>query len=310
MKFLACLSLLLFAFLPAWADEYTVVIPSGASDPSFDPQFERPDEFYSPTKLSIKVNDTVTWINNDYEKHTITSGLSSGRMGFVQGDLGKADGIFDSGLFESGEKWSHTFTFPGTFSYFCTLHPWMFGVVEVGGEIPNYPQNGEGTMIELPAMSITPQPNYHVGTTWSPKVLKTGEQITFINDFFDKSGTKKEHLLNYDFVIVQDDQEIHRSFGYSENGADIKNFVFTKPGPVSIHFENVGGEKGNDAEFTTFVYQGSGQMSADAIISKNKQDPIFILATMYSLIFGPMAGGIALWMYYWKPWQKKKVGSF
>jgi plastocyanin len=293
----------------AYADSYEVVIKKGAANPSFDPQVERPEEWYTPTRLTIKVNDTVTWINEDLEKHTVTSGMSSGRTGFVRGDLGTPDGIFDSGLFQEGEKWSYTFTFPGTFSYFCTLHPWMFGVVEVEGEIPAYPQNGEGVMIELPAMSLTPKPNYHVGTAWSPKVLKTGEQVTFINDFFDRSGTKKEHLLRYDFVIIQNGQEIHRSFGFSEYGADIRNFVFTQPGPAIIRFENVGGEKGNDAEFTTIVYQGSGEMSADAIISKNKQDPTLIIAGLYAAIFGPLVGGVAVWMHYWKPWRKKRDGS-
>lgn len=290
----------------ASAEEYRVVIPPRASDPSFDPQFTRPDDFYSPPKLTVGVNDTVAWINNDADKHTVTSGLSSGRTGFLRGDLGTPDGLFDSGLFQSGGKWSYTFALPGTFPYFCTLHPWMFGVVEVEGSIPGYPHDAQGNMVDLPVMSLTNNPTYHVGTSWSPEVLRTGEQITFINDFFDSSGTEKQHLVKYEFVILQDGKGVHRSSGYSENGADIKNFVFSKPGPVTIRFENVGGVTGNNAEFTSLVYQGTQVVSADAIISTNKQDPVFIMAGVYAAIFGPLGGAIALLMYYWKPWKPKQ----
>lgn len=303
------MSLLLAVLTPALAEEYTVVIPSGAYNPSFDNQVERPNEFYSPEKLSVKVNDTVTWINSDTDKHTITSGRSSGRIGYIQGDSGEPNGIFDSGLVGSDEKWSYTFAFPGTFAYFCTLHPWMFGVVEVQGEFPDYAQDAEGNKIEFPLMSMTPETPYHVGIAWSPKALKTGEQVTFINDFFDKTGNNKLHLLDYNFVILQNGKEIHRSSGYSQNGADIKYFAFSDPGPATIRFENVGGVQGNNAEFTALVYPGTS-VSADAIISTNKQDPTFIIAGMYAAIFGPLGGGMALWIFYWKPWRKKDAKSF
>lgn len=297
-------------FMSAWAEDYTIIIPTGASDPSFDPQIkDRPEEWYVPTKLTIKANDKVTWVNNDTEKHTVTSGLSSGRTGFIRGDLGTHDGIFDSGLFQSEHRWSYTFTFVGTFPYFCTLHPWMFGVIEVIGSIPDYPQDAQGNTVELPVMSLTENPSYHVGTTWSPKAVQTGEQITFINDFFDSSGTKKEHLLKYEFVILQNGVEVHRSTGYSENGADVKYFAFSRPGPTVIRFEDVGGVDGNDVEFSTFVYRGPSEISANAIISNNKQDPAFINAGLYAAIFGPLGGGIALWMYYWRPWHRKNAKS-
>jgi plastocyanin len=42
-------------------------------------------------------------------------------------------GIFDSGSFKPGQTWAHTFANPGTFTYFCTIHPWMDGVVTVQG---------------------------------------------------------------------------------------------------------------------------------------------------------------------------------
>ena len=73
--------------------------------------------YYSPTAITvvIGVNNTVTWINNDVAPHTVTA----------------LDGSFDSGIFNPGQSWTHTFTTPGTYTYHCTLHPWMSGIITV-----------------------------------------------------------------------------------------------------------------------------------------------------------------------------------
>ena len=73
--------------------------------------------YYSPTSITvvIGVNNTVTWINNDAAPHTVTAN----------------DGSFDSGIFNPGQSWTYTFTTPGTYTYHCTLHPWMSGTITV-----------------------------------------------------------------------------------------------------------------------------------------------------------------------------------
>jgi plastocyanin len=64
------------------------------------------DNFYSPASVSVAVGDTVTWANNGQAQHSATAD----------------DGSFDTGVFGPGGSRSHTFTQPGTFSYFCTVH--------------------------------------------------------------------------------------------------------------------------------------------------------------------------------------------
>jgi len=73
--------------------------------------------YYSPSTITvvIGVNNTVVWTNNDNMEHTVTA----------------TDKSFDSGLIEPGQSFSWTFTSPGTYTYFCTLHPWMKGTVIV-----------------------------------------------------------------------------------------------------------------------------------------------------------------------------------
>ncbi|MBM3897870.1 MAG: hypothetical protein FJ358_05025 [Thaumarchaeota archaeon] len=74
------------------------------------------DKYYSPNKIEIRVGDTVEWINKDTITHTVT---------FYKGMT------VDSGPYEQGKTWSYKFTKAGEFEYFCTLHPYMAGKVEV-----------------------------------------------------------------------------------------------------------------------------------------------------------------------------------
>ena len=71
---------------------------------------------YLPKTLTISVGDSVTWINYDSSKHTITSDTGS---------------VLDSELFGQGETYSMTFTEAGTYNYHCTPHPYMKGKIIV-----------------------------------------------------------------------------------------------------------------------------------------------------------------------------------
>ncbi len=70
---------------------------------------------YSPDPVVVQVGGKVTWRNNDNPPHTATAD----------------DGSFDTGIIETGKQKSVTFKEPGTFTYFCTVHPFMHGTVEV-----------------------------------------------------------------------------------------------------------------------------------------------------------------------------------
>lgn len=72
--------------------------------------------YYSPANFTAKVGQPVTWSNGDGSTHTVTS------MG---------SNLFDSGNIQSGGTYSYTFTQPGTYKYYCTIHPWMVGTVVV-----------------------------------------------------------------------------------------------------------------------------------------------------------------------------------
>jgi plastocyanin len=63
----------------------------------------------------VKAGTTVTWINEDDAPHTVAS----------------SNKLFKSKALDTGDKFSFTFTTPGTYAYFCSVHPHMTGTVVV-----------------------------------------------------------------------------------------------------------------------------------------------------------------------------------
>ena len=70
---------------------------------------------YGPADLTVPVGTTVMWANRDDIPHTVVS----------------TDKVFKSKVLDTDEKFSYTFSTPGTFSYFCSIHPKMTGKVVV-----------------------------------------------------------------------------------------------------------------------------------------------------------------------------------
>jgi plastocyanin len=70
---------------------------------------------YSPDPVVVQVGGKVTWKNDDSPSHTATAD----------------DGSFETGVIETGKAKSETFKEAGTFTYFCKIHPFMHGSVEV-----------------------------------------------------------------------------------------------------------------------------------------------------------------------------------
>ena len=85
------------------------------------PGCETTNECYIPAVISVNVGDTVEWINSDTAAHTVTSGTPS------DGPSGE----FDSSLVLADASFAFTFEEAGSYDYFCLVHPWMSGIVQV-----------------------------------------------------------------------------------------------------------------------------------------------------------------------------------
>ncbi len=102
-----------FASLPMTA---IVSVPAGVAIPGCNDT----NECYLPYEINVAIGATVTWINDDSAAHTVTSGI-----------VYDASSVFDSSLFMAGNVFEFTFDEAGTYDYFCMVHPWMTGIVNV-----------------------------------------------------------------------------------------------------------------------------------------------------------------------------------
>ena len=70
---------------------------------------------FDPPTLTVKAGTTVTWVNADDIPHLVS----------------EKDGKFRSPALDTDEKFSQTFSTPGTVEYFCIIHPHMTGKIVV-----------------------------------------------------------------------------------------------------------------------------------------------------------------------------------
>lgn len=70
---------------------------------------------FTPQEIRVKAGTTITWTNRDDIPHTV-----------VSNDL-----IFKSKTLDTDDKFTTTLTKPGTYPYFCSIHPKMTGKVIV-----------------------------------------------------------------------------------------------------------------------------------------------------------------------------------
>jgi amicyanin len=70
---------------------------------------------FAPAAVTVRVGSTVDWTNRDGVPHTVSFAGS-----------GPA-----SAVLRRGDRFSRTFTAPGTYAYVCSIHPFMHGTVAV-----------------------------------------------------------------------------------------------------------------------------------------------------------------------------------
>lgn len=90
-----------------------------AANPPANPSSEvavKIDNFsFSPATVTIPAGTTVRWTNRDDIPHTVVSD----------------DKAFESKVLDTNEEFTYTFTKPGTYGYFCSIHPKMTAKIVV-----------------------------------------------------------------------------------------------------------------------------------------------------------------------------------
>jgi plastocyanin len=91
-----------------------IMFPAGAAQAP-DTEVQIDNFTFAPQRITVKAGATVTWINDDDIPHTVASSSK----------------LFKSKALDTKDKFSFTFTTPGFYEYFCSLHPHMTGVILV-----------------------------------------------------------------------------------------------------------------------------------------------------------------------------------
>lgn len=288
----------------AFAENKTATIPMGASNPNLD----TPTKYwFDPPIISASVGDTITWTNKDNEIHNIVSGKGPGRYEAVNGHPGIPDGYFSSGTFKPGESWSFTFNKIGTFTYYCSIHPWMEGAVVVGQSIPDIAIDSAGNSItKWPEIRYTDGKKFESDLSWEPHVILTGEKITFIYQFYDPKTSSVIPYTNYEFVITQNNTELFRTPGTTQLGGDYKYFVFKEPGPVEFKFEKIG-DTNLSTEFSTIVYKNPNETMNTVVVQPARNIHLSQEVT-FLYVLPPI--GIVVFVVIWASkgkWQRNKT---
>lgn len=98
--------------LAAWGDEGPKV--AGAADGKN--KIEIKDFMFNPPTITVKSGEKIIWINRDEEPHTVVS-------------VGKK--FQKSSALDTDQEFSITAGAPGTYNYFCSVHPKMTGTIVV-----------------------------------------------------------------------------------------------------------------------------------------------------------------------------------
>ena len=135
--------LLLLATIPVTAADATVLAHNYG--------YVAPD---GSTTVTIRAGDAVRWTFQG-EIHSVTSGLP-----------GVPDGRFDSGLRNPGDTFRWVFPTPGTYRYFCQVHPEeMHGTVIVRGATTTASSRPGPTATAAPGSTTTRSPQASATTT-------------------------------------------------------------------------------------------------------------------------------------------------
>jgi plastocyanin len=109
---LLCGITLLNLSLSARANE----IKDAAGDADAKAQIEIKDFHFNPQTLTVKSGEKVTWTNRDEEPHTVVS---------VEKQFKKSPPL------DTDQEFTITAGAPGTYTYFCSVHPKMTGTIVV-----------------------------------------------------------------------------------------------------------------------------------------------------------------------------------
>ena len=213
-----------------FSGEAVVVIPFTSDNQDCQDR----ENCYLPMDLTVEKDTLVIWHNFDDESRSILSGNT----------IDGPDGIFESGIINPGESFSHRFETQKIHEYYDILRPWESGKITVTAKVIDKEEkmtilegmSDDGTItVEFEAMNPT-----------------QGEAIGLHAKFIGMDGSLIENI-NYDLVATQNGMEVlmldnnHNHAGIEEHWTD----VLRSDDPVDVKITILGiGPPGEESSWT------------------------------------------------------------
>lgn len=169
------------------------------------------DKSFRPGSIAVATGGTVEWSNDDGEAHTVTA----------------TDQAFDSGIMNGGGSFSQTFAEPGSYAYFCLIHPEMRGTITVSDPVDE-PPPGDALGVESDTAATIAGPDLGdalgalageaaatvstIDRSFQPDAIEVavGEAVTWAND--DTEGhtvTAVDGTFNSGIMTVGDEYSVN-----------------------------------------------------------------------------------------------------
>ena len=107
---------------------------------------------------------------------------------------------------------------------------------------------------KFPLIAYSESEEFKVNLAWDPKDIEAGVPTNFVFTIRDSYTDSPMRLSDYTFVIMQNNEEIHRVSDNAAVGGDFEKFTFSEDqtGPTVIKFENIR-NTGQETEFALIV---------------------------------------------------------
>lgn len=147
------------------------------------------DSCFEPTKIQIPKGGLVTWINDDTVLHTVVSGDPKNGH----------DGRFNFAMIP-GQVYEKKFESFGTYKYFCSLHPWNRGIIDVSENVPVI------TNTKYPFLTVISKPIWKAITN-NQKIILVNHDLSVI---ISGSIPEVKKPTPIDIIIKKPDDSVER----------------------------------------------------------------------------------------------------
>ena len=288
------LAMIGIGFDNVFADEVKIENGRGSSEPGC----EVTNLCFVPAIATANIGDKIIFLNGDDAPHTSTSG----------NPVSGPDDIWDSGLQQPGVDFVFMATTPGTFDYFCMVHPWMAGQLiilssdseMIDDNISNYGASVDQTesMIYGDAIpEISKKEPGSVNEVFANIVTSDAVKdfpLTIEVEFMESDGFVINHV-NYDISVSQNGELI-----LSDNGAHRHLFKYpihttdelkfdpkTHPVDIDVTFQGIGHFVGSLTEDSILgVYGPIGTTSTFQVVPEFGVIVSLILVLSISAVIG------------------------